>query len=136
MEEHGGVAQAEYISVYDIQRAVEDKATVPIYYESCLAKLGLDDSEKPKIDPGFEEATEGEEVERRERLRTKWAAQEAIVGAEKRLRTIAKDLVHHFEERLEAMEGKAMVVCMSRRICVDLYRRNCEVAPGLAQRER
>jgi len=111
----------EYISVYDIQRAVEDKATVPIYYESRLAKLGLDDSEKPKIDPDFEEATEGEEVERRERLRTKWAAQEAIVGAEKRLRTIAKDLVHHFEERLEAMDGKAMVVCMSRRICVDLY---------------
>jgi type I restriction enzyme, R subunit len=111
----------EYISVYDIQRAVEDKATVPIYYESRLAKLGLDDSERPKIDPDFEEATEGEEVERRERLRTKWAAQEAIVGAEKRLRTIAKDLVHHFEERLEAMDGKAMVVCMSRRICVDLY---------------
>jgi type I restriction enzyme, R subunit len=111
----------EYISVYDIQRAVEDKATVPIYYESRLAKLGLDDSEKPKIDPDFEEATEGEDIERRERLRTKWAAQEAIVGAEKRLRTIAKDLVHHFEERLEAMDGKAMVVCMSRRICVDLY---------------
>jgi type I restriction enzyme R subunit len=111
----------DYISVYDIQRAVEDKATVPIYYESRLAKLGLDDNEKPRIDPDFEEATEGEEVERREKLRTKWAAQEAIVGAEKRLRTIAKDLAHHFEERLEAIDGKAMVVCMSRRICVDLY---------------
>jgi type I restriction enzyme, R subunit len=111
----------EYISVYDIQRAVEDQATVPIYYESRLAKLGLDDSEKPRIDPDFEEATEGEEVERRERLRTKWAAQEAIVGTEKRLRTIAEDLIHHFEERLEAMDGKAMIVCMSRRICVDLY---------------
>jgi type I restriction enzyme R subunit len=111
----------DYISVYDIQRAVEDKATVPIYYESRLAKLALEDSEKPNIDPDFEEATEGEEVERREKLRTKWAAQEAIVGAEKRLGTIAKDLVHHFEERLEAMDGKAMIVCMSRRICVDLY---------------
>ena len=107
----------DYISVYDIQRAVEDKATVPIYYESRLAKLELDPEEKPKIDPNFEEVTEGEETERRERLRTKWAALEAIVGTEKRLSTVAKDLVHHFEERLVAMDGKAMVVCMSRRIC-------------------
>jgi type I restriction enzyme R subunit len=119
----------DYISVYDIQRAVEDKATVPIYYESRLAKLGLDDSEKPKIDPDFEEATEGEEVERREKLRTKWAAQEAIVGAEKRLQTIAKDLVHHFEERLDVMDGKAMVVCMSRRICVGLYNEIATLRP-------
>ncbi|MFZ1010568.1 MAG: type I restriction endonuclease subunit R [Candidatus Sulfotelmatobacter sp.] len=118
-----------YISVYDIQRAVKDKATVPIYYESRLAKLALDDSEKPKIDPDFEEATEGEEVERREKLRTKWAAQEAVVGAEKRLRTIAKDLVHHFEERLDAMDGKAMVVCMSRRICVDLFDEIAKLRP-------
>jgi type I restriction enzyme R subunit len=119
----------EYISVYDIQRAVEDKATVPIYYESRLAKLGLDDSAKPRIDPDFEEATEGEEVERRERLRTKWAALEAIVGSENRLRMIAKDLVHHFEERLEAIDGKAMVVCMSRRICVDLYNEIIKLRP-------
>ena len=119
----------EYISVYDIQRAVEDKATVPIYYESRLAKLELDEKEKPKIDPDFEEATEGEEVERREKLRTKWAALEAIVGAEKRLSNIAKDLVHHFEERLEAMDGKAMIVCMSRRICVDLYNEIVKLRP-------
>ena len=119
----------DYIDVYDIQRAVEDKATVPIYYESRLAKLGLEDNEKPKIDPDFEEATEGEEVERREKLRTKWAAQEAIVGAEKRLRTIAKDLVHHFERRLEAMDGKAMIGCMSRRICVDLYEEIAKLRP-------
>jgi type I restriction enzyme R subunit len=111
----------DYISIYDIQRAVEDKATVPIYYESRLAKLELPDAEKPRVDTDFEEATEGEEIERRERLRTKWAAMEAIVGTEKRLRTVAKDLVKHFEERFEAMDGKAMVVCMSRRICVDLY---------------
>src|SRR5208283_2120754 len=111
----------DYISVYDIQRAVFDGATVPIYYESRLAKLQLDPAEKPKIDPNFEEVTEGEETERREKLRTKWAALEAIVGTEKRLGTVAKDLVHHFEERLLAMDGKAMVVCMSRRICVDLY---------------
>lgn len=119
-----------YISVYDIQRAVEDKATVPIYYESRLAKLALDESEKPKIDPDFEEATEGEEVERRERLRTKWAALEAIVGSEKRLATIAKDLVQHFETRLEAMDGKAMIVCMSRRICVDLYKEIVKLRPS------
>jgi type I restriction enzyme R subunit len=111
----------DYISVYDIQRAVEDHATVPIYYEGRLAKLQLDESEKPKLDQSFEEVTEGEEVERKERLRTKWAAVEALVGTEKRLKLVAEDLVRHFEERLEAMDGKAMIVCMSRRICVDLY---------------
>jgi type I restriction enzyme R subunit len=106
---------------YDIQRAVEGKATVPIYYESRLAQIQLDEKERPKLDADFEEATEGEEVERREKLRTKWAAMESIVGTEKRLKTVAEDLVRHFEERLEVMDGKAMVVCMSRRICVDLY---------------
>jgi len=111
----------DYISVYDIQRAVRDKATVPIYYESRLAKLDLDERERPKIDPDFEEATEGEEIERKEKLKTKWAQLEAIVGAEKRVKLVAKNIVEHFEERLEAMEGKAMVVCMSRRICMDLH---------------
>jgi type I restriction enzyme R subunit len=119
----------DYISIYDIQRAVEDKATVPIYYESRLAKLALPESEKPKVDSDFEEATEGEEIERRERLRTKWAAMEAIVGTEKRLGIVAKDLVKHFEERLEAMDGKAMIVCMSRRICVDLYNEIVKLRP-------
>jgi len=112
----------EYISVYDIQRAVEDGATVPIYYESRLAKLTLDAAERPNVDPGFEEATEGEEVEKKERLKTKWAQLEAIVGSEKRLKLIAADLVAHWERRLEdGMDGKAMIVCMSRRICVELY---------------
>ena len=110
----------DYISIYDIQRAVQDKATVPIYYESRLAKLALDEKEKPSIDPRFEEATESEEVERKERLKTKWAQLEAIVGAEKRLKLVARDIVAHFEQRLEALDGKAMVVCMSRRICIDL----------------
>ena len=119
----------DYISIYDIQRAVEDKATVPIYYESRLAKLELPDQEKPKLDADFEEATEGEEVERRDRLRTKWAAMEAVVGTEKRLGTVANDLVRHFEERLEAMDGKAMIVCMSRRICVDLYNEIIKIRP-------
>jgi type I restriction enzyme, R subunit len=119
----------DYISVYDIQRAVEDGATVPIYYESRLAKLELDETEKPKIDPEFEEATEGEEVERKEKLKTKWAQMEAIVGSEKRLKLVAKDIVSHFEQRLEAMDGKAMIVCMSRRICVELYREIAKLRP-------
>ena len=119
----------DYISVYDIQRAVEDQATVPIYYESRLAKLALNESEKPTIDPEFEEATEGEEIERKEKLKTKWAQLEAIVGAEKRLKLVAQDIVAHFEDRIEAMDGKAMVVCMSRRICVALYRELVRLRP-------
>ena len=119
----------DYISVYDIQRAVEDGATVPIYYESRLAKLELDETEKPKIDPEFEEATEGEEVERKEKLKSKWAQLEAIVGSEKRLNLVSQDIVSHFEQRLEAMDGKAMVVCMSRRICVDLYQEIVKLRP-------
>ena len=119
----------DHISVYDIQRAVEDGATVPIYYESRLAKLALDETERPTIDAGFEEVTEGEEVERREKLKTKWAQLEAIVGAEKRLALVARDIVEHFERRQEAMDGKAMVVCMSRRICIDLYRELVRLRP-------
>jgi len=111
----------DYISVYDIQRAVEDGATVPIYYESRLAKLALDEAERPNIDPDFEEATEGEEVDRKEKIKTKWAQLEAVVGSQKRLEVVARDIVEHFEQRLEAMDGKAMVVCMSRRICMDLH---------------
>ena len=111
----------DYISIYDIQRAVEDGATVPIYYEGRLAKLELSEAERPKIDPDFEEVTEGEEVERKEGLKSKWAQLAAVVGSEKRLRLVAADLVDHFEKRLEVMDGKAMAVCMSRRICVDLY---------------
>ena len=118
-----------YISIYDIQRAVEDRATVPIYYENRLAKLTLDESEKPTIDPEFEEATEGEEVDRREKLKTKWAQLEAIVGAEPRLALVARDIVEHFEQRVEALDGKAMVVCMSRRICIDLYRELVRLHP-------
>ena len=119
----------DYISIYDIQRSVEDGATVPIYYESRLAKLTLDEDERPRIDPDFEEATEGEEIERAEQLKTKWAQLEAVVGAEKRVQQIAEDMVTHFEQRLEALEGKAMVVCMSRRICIDLYRELTRLRP-------
>jgi type I restriction enzyme R subunit len=120
----------DYISVYDIQRAVIDGATVPIYYENRLARLELRESERPRIDLDFEEVTEGEEVERKEQLKSKWAQQEAIVGSENRLALIAADLVEHFENRLAAMDGKAMVVCMSRRIAVELYRQVVALRPA------
>ena len=119
----------DYVSIYDIERAVKDGATVPIFYESRLAKLSLDESKRPKLDEEFEEATEGEEVEHKEKLKTKWAALEALVGAEQRVALIAQDLVSHFERRLEAMDGKAMIVCMSRRICVALYNAVVELRP-------
>ncbi len=126
----------DYIYIYDIQRAFADKATVPIYYESRIAKLGLNASELPKLDAEFEEITEGEELTKKERraawdaarqtersaarrvqeprgddcinLQTKWAALEALVGDPKRIALIADDLVAHFEKRTEAMDGKAM----------------------------
>jgi len=120
----------EHISVYDIQRAVEDKATVPIYYESRLAKLELNEAERPTIDPEFEELTEGEEAERKEKLKSKWAQLEAVVGSEKRLKLVARDIVEHFEQRLSAMDGKAMVVCMSRRICMDVHDEIVKLRPG------
>jgi type I restriction enzyme R subunit len=119
----------DYISVYDIQRAVEDGATVPIYYESRLAKLALNEAERPAIDPSFEEVTEGEEVERKEKLKSKWAQLEAIVGSERRLEVVVADIVAHYEQRADALEGKAMVVCMSRRICVDLYNEIIKLRP-------
>jgi type I restriction enzyme R subunit len=122
----------DYISIYDIQRAVADKATVPIYYESRIAKLGLNASELPKLDAQFEEITEGEELTKKEKLKTKWAALEALVGDPKRIAVIAADLVAHFEKRVEAMDGKAMVVCMSRRICVDLYNALIKLRPDWA----
>ena len=111
----------DYIDVYDIQRSVEDGATVRIYYEGRLARLALDESERPRIDPEFEEVTEGEESAAKEKLKSKWARLEAMVGAEKRIGQIAEDIVAHWERRAEALDGKGMIVCMSRRIAVDLY---------------
>jgi type I restriction enzyme R subunit len=110
-----------YIDVYDISRAVEDGATVPIYYESRLARIELDGDEKPKIDAEIEELLEDEEESIRERAKQKWATVEALVGSDKRLALVAADIVKHFEDRVAALHGKAMVVCMSRRICVKLY---------------
>jgi type I restriction enzyme R subunit len=119
----------DYIDVYDIEQAVIDGATVKLYYESRLAKLELDPSERPKIDPEFEEVTETEEVERKEHLKTKWARMEAIVGSRHRIEQIAKDIVNHFETRLNYFEGKGMIVCMSRRICVDLFNEIIKLRP-------
>ncbi len=122
----------DYISVYDIQRAVADKATVPIYYESRISKLSLNAAALPGIDEEFDEITEGEELTKKEKLKTKWAALEALVGDPKRIKMVAEDLVKHFERRVEAMEGKAMIVCMSRRICVNLYNALVAVRPEWA----
>ena len=112
----------DYIDVYDILQSKEDKATVPIYYEARLAKIDLKPEERPKIDPNFEEVTEDAEEATKESLRRKWAQLEAMVGTDKRIALVAEDLVKHWEARYDAMEGKAMVVCMSRRICVELYK--------------
>jgi len=112
----------DYIDVYDILQSKEDKATVPIYYEARLAKIDLKPEERPKIDPNFEEVTEDAEESTKESLRRKWAQLEAMVGTDKRIALVAEDLVNHWEARYAAMEGKAMVVCMSRRICVELYK--------------
>tara|TARA_R110002049_G_scaffold2750_3_gene21820 strand:- start:6537 stop:9053 length:2517 start_codon:yes stop_codon:yes gene_type:complete len=119
----------DYISVYDIQRAVEDKATVPIYYESRVIKLSLADRSMETIDDEFEDVTESEELTTKEKLKTKWAALESMVGDDERLKLLAKDLVDHFETRCEAMDGKGMIVCMSRRICVDLYNEIIKLRP-------
>ncbi|MYA59530.1 MAG: type I restriction endonuclease subunit R [Chloroflexi bacterium] len=119
----------EYIDVYDINRGVEDGATVPIYYESRLARIDLDDNEKPMLDDEVAELTEDEAEGEQERLKRRWASIEAVVGTEKRLRLVARDLVEHFESRVVGMEGKAMVVCMSRRICVALYSEIVKLRP-------
>jgi type I restriction enzyme, R subunit len=120
----------DYIDTYDIHRAVEDGATVTIYYEGRLAKLELKKEEVPRIDPSFEEVTEGEEETTKEGLKRKWAQLEAMVGTPRRLSLLAKDLVAHFEKRLEILEGKAMVVCMSRRICVDVFNDIAKLRPS------
>jgi type I restriction enzyme R subunit len=119
----------DYIDVYDIQQAVEDGATVRIFYENRLAKIDLLEEEKPRVDEEFEEITESEELTDRQKLKSKWARLEAIVGNERRLELIAKDIVQHFEARNSVLDGKAMIVCMSRRICVDLYDQLIKIRP-------
>jgi type I restriction enzyme, R subunit len=119
----------EYIDTYDIPQAVEDGATVPIYYEGRLAKLRLDEDQRPTIDPDFEAITEDQEEASRHGLRTKWSRLESMVGSEERIRQVAADLVTHFELRQEALAGKGMIVAMSRRICVALYEEIVRLRP-------
>ena len=118
-----------YVDIYDIQQAVNDRATVPIFYESRLAKVHFEEDEKVKLDDQFEELTEGEELTNRQQLRAKWTRLEAIVGNPNRIKKIAEDLVYHFEQRNAVLDGKAMIVCMSRRICVELYEAIIKVRP-------
>ena len=118
-----------YVDVYDIKQSIEDKTTVGIFYESRLAKLELKPEERLKIDPNFEEVTEGEEIEIKERLKSKWAAMEKVAGSSERIKRIAKDLIEHFEQRDQIMEGKGMIVCMSRRICVELHNEIIRLRP-------
>ena len=111
----------DYIHVYDMQQAKEDGATVAIYYESRLAKLSLKDAELPHIDEAVDELAEDEEEGQQARLKSRWAALEKVVGAEPRIHSVAADMVAHFEERNQSQTGKAMIVAMSREICVHLY---------------
>jgi type I restriction enzyme R subunit len=112
----------DYIDIYDMTRAVEDGTTVKIYYESRIARLELSEVERPVIDSEYEEITEYQEYSQRERLKSRWARLEALAGAEKRVKKVAQDIVNHFEQRQQAAFGKAMIVVMSRRIAIDMYK--------------
>ena len=120
----------KYVDIYDVQQAVEDGSTVRIYYESRLAKLELKPEERPQIDREFEEVTEGEEISTREKLKSKWARVEAVVGSENRIRIIARDIVDHWESRSSVLEGKAMIVTMSRRIAIELHDEIIKLRPN------
>ena len=111
----------DYISIYDISQAIEDKTTVPIYYEARLAKIKLSEEIEGQIDSEFEEITEDEEQYAKEKLKRKWSRIAELVADLDRLRQVAEDIVFHFENRLEAFNGKGMIVCMTREICVLLY---------------
>lgn len=122
----------DYLDIYDIEQSVKDGATVPIYYENRLVELDIDENMREQIDLEFTELTEGEELDRQEELKAKWAQAEAVVGNSKRIERIAGDIVEHFENRLSAMDGKAMIVTMSRRIAVDLYQAIIALKPEWA----
>tara|TARA_A200000113_G_scaffold225246_1_gene245438 strand:+ start:301 stop:3399 length:3099 start_codon:yes stop_codon:yes gene_type:complete len=121
----------EYVDIYDIQQAVEDGATVPIYYESRLAKVEIDESKLPTLDDEVEEIFEDgiENEEQQEKAKSKWSQIEALVGAQPRLKVIAEDLIRHFETRQKTQPGKAMIVGMSRDICARLYDEIIQVRP-------
>jgi type I restriction enzyme, R subunit len=120
----------DYIDIYDIQRGVEDGATVPIYYESRLARIKFDEDEREKIDAEIDALADDDDVGEKEKQKGRWSRVEALVGADNRLAMVAEDLVEHFENRVDAMDGKAMIVCMSRRICVALYEQIIAIRPN------
>jgi len=111
----------DYIDIYDMTRAVEDGATVKIYYENRIIKLEADEEELKKIDEEFENLMDGQEEEIKNKYKGQWSRLEAVVGSPNRLKLLAQDIVNHFEERIKTIDGKAMIVCMSRKICADLY---------------
>ena len=118
------------IDTYDMTRAVEDEATVKIYYENRIIKLEADEEELKAIDEEFDDLTEGQEDIEKEKNKGKWTRLEAIVGSPNRIKKLAEDIVNHYEEKSKAIDGKAMVVCMSRKICVDLYEQIVALRPS------
>lgn len=120
----------EYVDIYDISRAVEDKATVPIFYESRLARVELEQDKLPEIDAAVDALFDDETLLEQEKAKSNWSSVERLVGAPPRLEKVAQDIVKHFEDRVEGMAGKGMIVCMSRAICVDLYDRITALRPG------
>lgn len=118
-----------YIDIYDVRQAVADGSTVSIYYESRLAKINFREDQKVMLDVQFEELTEDEELTDKQKFKSKWTRLEAIVGDDDRVAKIAEDLISHFEQRNAVMDGKAMIVCMSRRICVDMYNAITKLRP-------
>jgi type I restriction enzyme R subunit len=120
----------EYVDIYDLTQAVEDEATVRVFYEARLARVELPEAVRARLDQEFDAVTELAETDTREHLKTRWARVEAIVGAEKRLAEVAQDLVQHWEKRYSAEVGKGLIVCMSRRICVSLYDEIIKLRPA------
>ena len=118
------------IDTYDMTRAVEDEATVKIYYENRIIKLEADEEELKAIDEEFDDLTEGQEDIEKEKNKGKWTRLEAIIGSPNRIKKLAEDIVNHYEEKSKAIDGKAMVVCMSRKICVDLYEQIVALRPS------
>ena len=121
-----------YVSIYDIRKSIEDGTTVPIYYESRLIRIDIPDSQKDLLDEAFDNISEDMEYNQKEKEKRRWSMLEALVGVDKRLELVAADIVKHFEQRQETMSGKAMIVCMSRRICVDLYNQIIALRPEWA----
>jgi type I restriction enzyme, R subunit len=120
----------DYIDIYDIQQAVLDGATVPIYYESRVARINFEEQKKLELDAAFDELTETEELTNLQKIKAKWSSIEAVIGSKPRMEKIAEDLIKHFEKRTAVLEGKGMIVCMSRRICVELYNEIIKLRPG------